>query len=236
MRVWLVVAMVVALTAGCGNGPIAHVGREPLTAVPTSTAPEPLQLSFSELRDALPLVADLYPWKVTMRCLSAKARCGQWDHGGRGAVLLATGARDHGVSESLLVAAMRWPSPAAASEAVDRIRAVEARRYIGRFERAPRGTATHYTTGESGRGELVELARGGWSGFRRSTRFRYLLLPSGRRTRTASGVSEVLVRGRYTLHVQATRWPPEQARQTVEEQLTRLLAALAQGEPAVSGP
>jgi hypothetical protein len=239
MRVWPALALVVALTAGCGQSPAAHVARGPVaspSASPESQPPPQLHLSFNELRDALPLAAELYPWKVTMRCLSVKAKCGHWHHGGRGAVLFGTGSRDHGISETLLVAAMRWPTPAAARRAADRMRAVEARRYTGRFQRSPEGTTTRYTAGEAGRGDLADLAMDGWSGFRRSSQFRYLLLPPGRHTRTASWVSVVLVRDHYTLHVQATRWPPEQAGQTVEEQLTRLIGALEQPGPAVSGP
>ena len=227
MRVGLALAIVVALTAGCADAPAAHVSREPTGSASTSTAPQPrLQLSFAELSDALPLAADLYPWTVTMRCLSVKAKCGHWHHGGRGAVLFGTGERDHGVEESLLLAAMRWPTPDAARRAVDRMQVSEAGRYTGRFERLPVGSATRYTVGESGRGTIEAAAAGPWSGFRRSSTFRYLLLPEGRRTRTGTWVSVVLVRDQYTVHVQATRWPPGQASQTVDEQLGLLLAAL----------
>jgi len=233
MRMWLAAAVVVALTTGCGGGPAARVSREPaaqVAASPTSApAPSPpLDLSYGDLIEAIPLASDLYPWRVRIRCLSVKAECGHHREG-RGALLWAEGSTSQRVDELLLIAAVRWPTAEDAAERAARLR----RGYqdeTGRFEKKAHCTSpTSYTLGSEGRGRLVPSTRGAWVGWRYTSRVRLVHL-DGRRTQVSDTVEVVLVRDRFTVHVRVSRWLPVRSGDSsaviTEERLASLLAEL----------
>jgi hypothetical protein len=232
MRIGLAAAVVVALTTGCGGAPAARVSREPaaqVAASPTSVPVPPLRLPFRDLVAAIPLASDLFPWRVQIRCLTTKARCGHFLEG-RGALLVADGATSQEVDEDLMIATFRWPTAHDAEETVASLR----RGYqdqVGRFAtRAHRTSSPGYIMGTKGRGDLTPLSRGAWTGWRQTARLRLVHL-DGRRTKVADLVELVLTRDRITVHVRVSTWLPrrgDSSAQIAEEQLTALIAALEQ--------
>ena len=83
--------------------------------------------------------------------------------------------------------------------------------------------------GTQGRGDLAPIARGAWTGWRHTARYRLIHL-DGRRTSTADLVELVLVQGRYTVHVRVSIWLPlrsgDASAVIAEERLDALITAL----------
>jgi hypothetical protein len=228
MRSALVTAVVVALVSACGSEPASRMPRDQ-DAVTVSAAPAaPLGLSFTELVEALPSASDLYPWTVTVRCLTMKAECGHYLDG-KGALVVAAGRSNHDVPERLMLGTLRWPDGEAAEHALARLRTAETDQFQGHFDRGPRSTSsTSYVLGERGHGAVDDLAVAGWSGFRRTARFRYVHR-GGETTRAVEWVSVVLGRGGYKVYLQISRFRAgHRAAREGELLLTELLSRLEQ--------
>lgn len=243
IRVWLVVAMCLSVSAGCGSGGPANSGASgatPTTAI-TPTAPTPtrtaLQLTAERAADAFAGVDVPADFGADVQCPPEDARdkkvCGQPTSADTAWVAsltyLGNKLPDANELPATVVMNLVTAKTERSAAALYRREAAALRPRTGPYKIPVNRQAGRYTPGQQGRGTVTPQNAGAWQGV--DLRDRHVLLFDGSTSGSITSGTRVVRRG---VHVLTVTWSTgdAQARSELDQLPDRVTAALDQaGRP-----